>query len=379
VIALYQYRKILGLLSGFVVVAVGGLAIAGMLQRGPLEYYLYTSSVSVRGFYWRAGWEMFLANPLFGVGVDRYGAYFKEYRETQYSLNYGFDLTSSNAHNVPIQLFATGGVFVGVLYLVLMGFIAWRGFVGIYKNQGNSRLVVTAVFAAWLAYQAQSIVSIDNIGLAVWGWLLGGAVVGLSLAENVEVFARNRDERFVSPLNLKQVITSSVLVLIFLVLSTILYRGERAMFDQRARFDPSTPESRPTFKAYADATLTVPLLEMKYAVMTGINMVSNGYVDEGMRILEQELARDPRSLDILLVIADFSEQLRRPDDAIRYRLRIDEIDPWNGKNHLQLARLYNAKGDEVRAKLFIDRLLAFASATPEGEAAKSEFARLIDS
>jgi O-antigen ligase len=379
VIALYQYRKILGLLSGFVVVAVGGLAIAGMLQRGPLEYYLYKSSVSVRGFYWRAGWEMFLANPLFGVGVDRYGAYFKEYRETQYSLNYGFDLTSSNAHNVPIQLFATGGVFVGVLYLVLMGFIAWRGFVGIYKNQGNSRLVVTAVFAAWLAYQAQSIVSIDNIGLAVWGWLLGGAVVGLSLAENVEVFARNRDERFVSPLNLKQVITSSVLVLIFLVLSTILYRGERAMFDQRARFDPSTPESRPTFKAYADATLTVPLLEMKYAVMTGINMVSNGYVDEGMRILEQELARDPRSLDILLVIADFSEQLRRPDDAIRYRLRIDEIDPWNGKNHLQLARLYNAKGDEVRAKLFIDRLLAFASATPEGEAAKSEFARLIDS
>jgi tetratricopeptide (TPR) repeat protein len=108
-------------------------------------------------------------------------------------------------------------------------------------------------------------------------------------------------------------------------------------------------------------------------------MVSNGYVDEGMRILEQELARDPRSLDILLVIADFSEQLRRPDDAIRYRLRIDEIDPWNGKNHLQLTRLYNAKGDEVRAKLFIDRLLAFASATPEGEAAKSEFARLIDS
>jgi O-antigen ligase len=375
----FQYRKYLGILISSLYAVLLILGVLGMAQIGPLQSIFYKYTVSVRGFYWRAGIDMFLSNPLFGVGVDRYGAYFKEYREVQYSLDYGFDITSSNAHNVPIQLFATGGIFVGVLYLVLMGFIAWRGFVGIYKNQGNSRLVVTAVFAAWLAYQAQSIVSIDNIGLAVWGWLLGGAVVGLSLAENVEVFARNRDERFVSPLNLKQVITSSVLVLIFLVLSTILYRGERAMFDQRARFDPSTPESRPTFKAYADATLTVPLLEMKYAVMTGINMVSNGYVDEGMRILEQELARDPRSLDILLVIADFSEQLRRPDDAIRYRLRIDEIDPWNGKNHLQLARLYNAKGDEVRAKLFIDRLLAFASATPEGEAAKSEFARLIDS
>ena len=379
VIALYQYRRILGILSGVAVAIVGAIAIAGMLQRGPLESVLYKGSVSVRGFYWRAGWEMFLANPLFGVGVDRYGAYFKEYRETQYSLNYGFDLTSSNAHNVPIQLFATGGIFVGALYLILMGFIVWRGFVGIYRNQGNARLVVTAVFAAWLAYQAQSIVSIDNIGLAVWGWLLGGAVVGLSLPENVEVFARNSDKRFVSPLNLKQVTVSSVLVLVFLILSTILYRGERAMFDQRARFDPSTPESRPTFKAYADATLGVPLLEMKYAVMTGINMVSNGYVDEGMRILERELERDPRSLDILLVVADFSEQLRRPEDAIRYRLRIDQLDPWNGKNHLQLARLYRAQGDDVQAKVFIDRLMAFASATPEGDTAKKEFADLVGS
>ena len=377
VIALYQYRKVLGVLTGVAVGAAGLLAIAGMLQRGPLEYYLYKGSVSVRGFYWRAGWEMFLSNPLFGVGVDRYGAYFKEYRETQYSLNYGFDLTSSNAHNVPIQLFATGGIFVGGLYLLLMGFIAWRGFVGIYKNQGNARLVVTAVFAAWLAYQAQSIVSIDNIGLAVWGWLLGGAVVGLSLPENVEVFARNRDKRFVSPLNFKQATVSTALVLVFLVLSTILYRGERAMFDQRVRFDPSTPESRPTFKAYADATLTVPLLEMKYAVMTGINMVSNGYVDEGMRILESELERDPRSLDVLLVIADFSEQLRRPDDAIRYRLQIESLDPWNGKNHLQLARLYQSQGKVEEAKYFLEKLLSFAANTPEGESAKEEFRELI--
>jgi tetratricopeptide (TPR) repeat protein len=262
---------------------------------------------------------------------------------------------------------------------LLMAFIAWRGCVGLYRYTGNSRLVIAAVFAAWLAYQAQSIVSIDNIGLAVWGWLLGGAVVGLSLPENVEVFAKNSDRRFVSPLNIKQASVSSILVLVLLILSTILYRGERAMFDQRARFDPSTPESRPTFKVYADATLTVPLLEMKYAAMTGINMVSNGYVDEGMRILEQELVRDPRSLDVLLVVADFSEQLRRPEDAIRYRLEIDRLDPWNGKNLLQLARLYKSIGDQNKSREFINRLMAFASATPEGESAKKEFPELMDS
>lgn len=194
--------------------------------------------------------------------------------------------------------------------------------------------------------------------------------MGLSLPKNVQVFARNRDQRFISPINLKQAIVSSALVLSLLVLSTVLYRGERAMFDQRARFDPQTPESRPTFKAYADATLKVPLLEMKYAVMTGINLVSNGYVDEGMRILKDELEKDPRSLDILLVIADFSEQLRQYPEAIDYRLTIESLDPWNGKNYLQMARLYRVIGDLDRAKGSLEKLFAFASATTEGETAK---------
>jgi len=376
-VVLLNFRRWVAALWGIAFSVLVVLGALGMAQMGPLQSLIYKYTVSVRGFYWRAGIEMFLENPVFGVGVDRYGAYFKQYREAQYSLDYGFDITSSNAHNVPIQLFATGGIFVGGTYLLLLLFVAWRGFEGIRRNTGNARLVVAAVFAAWLAYQAQSIVSIDNIGLAVWGWLLGGAVVGLSLPENVQVFARNRDQRFISPINLKQAIVSSILVLSLLVLSTVLYRGERAMFDQRARFDPQTPESRPTFKAYADATLKVPLLEMKYAVMTGINLVSNGYVEEGMRVLKQELEKDPRSLDILLVIADFSEQLRQYPEAIDYRLKIEALDPWNGKNYLQMARLYRTVGDVEKTRGTLEKLFAFASTTPEGETAKKEFADLL--
>ena len=91
-----------------------------MLQIGPLAQYLYKDSVSVRGFYWRAGMKMFWENPLFGVGLDRYGAYFKEFREVNYPLRYGYEITSSNAHNTLIQIFATGGVMVGISYLCVL-------------------------------------------------------------------------------------------------------------------------------------------------------------------------------------------------------------------------------------------------------------------
>ena len=47
--------------------------------------------------------------------------------------------------------------------------------------------------SAWIGFQAQSLISIDNIGIAVWGWLLGGAIIGLSngINENLKEKEKN--------------------------------------------------------------------------------------------------------------------------------------------------------------------------------------------
>jgi O-antigen ligase len=183
-IFIYSKNKNLGYVSFFSGFVVSLFSILGMLQIGPLTSILYKQSVTVRGYYWRAGVEMVKDNPIFGVGLDRYGAYFKQYRESSYSLNYGFDITSTNAHNVPIQIFSTSGIFVGLTYLAILAFIFWRGITGIRNNSGNNRLLVASVFSAWLAFQAQSVISIDNIGISVWGWVLGGTLVGFSISES---------------------------------------------------------------------------------------------------------------------------------------------------------------------------------------------------
>ena len=180
IILLVNYNRILGRIAitfsliGFVV------AILGMLQIGPLQELLYKNSVSVRGYYWRAGISMFRENLWFGVGLDNYGSFFKQYREVEYPLTYGYSLTSSNAHNVFIQQFATGGLFVGLSYMLLTLFILWRGIKSIKYFQNDERFLRSVFFIAWLAFQGQSLISIDNIGISIWGWVLGGVVVGLS-------------------------------------------------------------------------------------------------------------------------------------------------------------------------------------------------------
>ena len=125
-------------------------SILGMLQIGPLERYLYKPSVSVRGYYWRAGIEMLNHHPLFGVGLDRYGAFFKQYREVEYPLRYGFDLTSTNAHNTFIQLFATGGIFLGLTYLLLNAYIFRRAIVG-FKNSTRCAAISSPSLSASVA------------------------------------------------------------------------------------------------------------------------------------------------------------------------------------------------------------------------------------
>jgi O-antigen ligase len=115
--------KKLGYLFATTGTIVSIFSILGMLQIGPLTSLLYKGSVTVRGYYWDAGIKMVQSNPIFGVGSDSYGNYFREFRDVSYPLKYGFGITSSNAHNLPIQIFATLGIFAGIAYLLLLFYI----------------------------------------------------------------------------------------------------------------------------------------------------------------------------------------------------------------------------------------------------------------
>jgi hypothetical protein len=222
-----------------------------MLQIGPLERLLYKDSVSVRGYYWRAGISMLQDNLWFGVGLDNYGAFFKQYREVGYPLKYGYSLTSTNAHNVFIQHFATGGLFVGISYLLLTVFIFWRGLKSMRVFNGDERFIRSVFFVAWLAFQGQSLISIDNIGISIWGWVLGGVVVALSrepddgklsATENQKVVRRDKQE-----FNLLQPVVSVLFGSLALVLVLFLQRGESAIFQQRAAYNPAVPAQKEIF------------------------------------------------------------------------------------------------------------------------------------
>jgi len=158
---------------GFVVGALG------ILNKGPLAQLLYKPSLTFRGEYWQTGINMGLEKPLFGVGIDSYGSYFRTFRNQSATVLPGVDVTTDTAHNVFIDIFSGGGFPLLFVYLLINIFVA----VTAMKHfRGSTKFdpYFTFFFIGWLTYTIQSIFSINQIGLAIWGWLFAGAIIGYS-------------------------------------------------------------------------------------------------------------------------------------------------------------------------------------------------------
>jgi O-antigen ligase len=181
-LGIYVYKKNskLGLLY-FFPASIGFIGILiGTLNKGPLATILYKDSVTYRGDYWRAGWKMTLEHPFFGVGLDSYGDWYRRSRTLEATLRRGPDVTSNAAHNVFLDLSSYGGFPLLFIYIGLIALVLVSAYKVLKRSIGFNPYFVGLV-AGWLAFQAQSIISINQIGLAIWGWVLAGLIIGYEI------------------------------------------------------------------------------------------------------------------------------------------------------------------------------------------------------
>lgn len=160
---------------GVIVFLVG---VTGTLQRGPLASILYKPSVTYRGDYWRAGIEMFKKNPFFGVGLDSYGDWYRASRTLAATVRRGPSTVSNAAHNVYIDIAATAGIFALLAYLAVI-FLGLRAAYKIAQQTTDFDPFFVGIFVSWVGYLIQSAISINNIALGIWGWVLPGVLISM--------------------------------------------------------------------------------------------------------------------------------------------------------------------------------------------------------
>lgn len=166
------------LLLGLIGFALTALALNNV---GPLARFVFGDTIQFRFDYWYAGWAMTVKNPIFGVGLDSYGDWYREVRGEIATLRTNPDRITNTAHNIYLDISASGGLPLIVAYLVLLGYALRAAWHLMRRNQGFNPYFV-ALFSAWVAYLIQAAISINQIGVGIWGWLFTGALIGYEIA-----------------------------------------------------------------------------------------------------------------------------------------------------------------------------------------------------
>ena len=183
----FSYTLLVGFLSL--------IMLAGSLDKGPLATLLHKASVIYRGDYWHAAWSMLLSNPIVGVGLDGYGDWYRRTRTIQATLRRGPEVASNASHNVVLDFASNGGFPLLLLYLLLVGLVL-NSIFRIIRRPDEKNFEIYALIVAWIGFQIQSIISINQIGLAVWGWVFSGLIIGYDRVKARQIDSEEISDKF---------------------------------------------------------------------------------------------------------------------------------------------------------------------------------------
>ena len=306
-------------------VFLGGiLAVLGALQIGPLKSVIFKESITFRGDYWRAAWRMFKDNPINGVGLGNYGDYFNRYRDAAQVARRGPSVGSDVAHSMPLDFLAMGGVVLGAAYIFLIVLSVVLVLRRIRTTSGDEKRVAVVVFSLLFSYLLQSFISIDQIGLAIWGWIFIGISFSFESSKKTEL--TKRDKALVKGIS---GVTAILTLIAFIFVSIPTWRADSAL--KKLAAVPYEQEGLDTRKIRLDMAsklIAITPHDSQFKTQVSLYLLSNGQA-EGIDYAKKALEQNPSDSTALRYLILAYGQLKDEANIAKYKALALEIDPFN--------------------------------------------------
>lgn len=285
---------------------------------GPLARFVFGETILFRFDYWFAGWAMTLSSPMFGVGLDSYGDWYRQFRGELATLRTTPDRITNTAHNIYLDISASGGVPLLLAYLVILGYAfraAWR----VMQRDETFDAHFVALFSAWVAYLIQAAISINQIGVGVWGWLFTGALIGYEVSTRKPVISRS--ER--SGKQDDGQLPASVALLGLFGLG-VGFALAFLPFNADSKFKDSLQTGSPIEQFQSAKAVGATAFHLELALDAAIKANDESLTSE---IVDELLGRYPRDFmgwQVRQILSATS-----PEDRVRAYARLKEMDPFN--------------------------------------------------
>ncbi len=348
----------------------GGLALsllfASFLGAGPLGGALEQYTLKLRGWYASFGIRAMLDSPLTGVGVDNYISAFRSFKSEEFVSEYGSVLSSNNAHSTPAQVGATFGLVVFLIYTIIHIWILYKA-LKIISSRDTSDFYLKGICLVWILIFAQSLLSIEIIGLGIMNWVLGAVI--LSARTKVGNMESGEAKSIGKKQKTKQLPawTGSVTIasLLIGVIPAVWVTREDKAFQNISLIQIYDEKSkdivRQEFTKLSNLTLFYP---------NNIDRIAGNLFQADMSLELQKAvenlyrveSKNAYAADLISTYYKNTNQFPK-EIEIREKLRI--LDPWNLKLELALAQAYSTVGNESKVEESINRIKSLAPESPE--------------
>ena len=317
-------RKILARIVG-VFLLIGTLSIvAAFLKLGPLAEFLYKGSMSARVYYWETAIRIAIDHPFFGIGMDQYVDWLRVYRTSE---QVATNITADSAHNIYLDVLSGGGF---PLFLLFCSFTTLT-IISIFRVSKRAELPSGNYFALvglWVAYQAQSLISISQIGVAVWGWVFSGLLIGYEIntrevagkETNKELFLKAKTKRTKeksSPIHPKLVVMTSAGLALGLAVALPPFVSAQHYYNAFKTSDA---------RVIKQAAFLKPYNRNSFMQVAGI-LSSNKFQKDALDVAKEGVIHFPNSFALWKVVADLSA--KGSQDQIEAIKRLHTLDPNN--------------------------------------------------
>jgi hypothetical protein len=120
---------------------------------------------------------MFVEHPVLGVGPAGFREFYRQNRDAIAASRTIEEGPTDSAHNIFLDLAATGGFLLVLVYFLIL-FLTVVSAVKVIKREGVSSFQFLILFATWIAFMSQSLISLPQLGLTLLGWVLSGTIIG---------------------------------------------------------------------------------------------------------------------------------------------------------------------------------------------------------
>ena len=282
------------------------------MNKGPLSSFFYKVSVQSRGDFWRSAINTSNDHKLFGVGLDSFGDYYLKYRDIV-AVNHPWAEFTDSAHNYFLDLLVSGGYPLLTIYICIHLLTLWS-LLRAFRTNTQFKPLLVSLFAAYLVFQAQALISPISIPILIWSSIISGSIIGVYSSTFNKT---NVETNSVLPAKARLQKTSIGLLIVSLLLLYPLFNVDRLQFNAMKNGDGDLAVS---------STKKFPESVVRYSIMTR-ELLKSGLNVQALDLARSAVKFNPNSPALwVLIMVNPTAPI---EERILAKQKMQQLDPLN--------------------------------------------------